>query len=286
VANSVGLQRLFGEFLRARREEVRPESVGLPPVGRPRRVSGLRRSELAQLASISTDYYTRLEQGKLPPPSRTVLSAIARALRLDPDQEHYLVELAEQCGDQPKKRQAPRPVPRQILAMLDGLVGLPAIVVTRYLDILAWNPVAAAFMTDFASVPVTERNLVRLMYLNEEVRSRFSDWDAASRSITSLLRLAAARDSGDPRLAEIVNDLSQRDKDFRRWWASQSVAASSHGERRYTHPGAGEFELEWQTLNSSVDPDLIIVVVTAPDDAGTAVLRSIAQAAGLRQADM
>jgi transcriptional regulator with XRE-family HTH domain len=268
---------LLGEFLRARREEITPESVGLPRVGHPRRVRGLRREEVAQLASISSNYYTRLEQGKLPAPSEAVLGAIAHALRLDTDQEAYLRAVADRSGRRRLSGPSSQKVAPEILLLLENLERLPVLVVGRHMDILAWNRLAATLLTDFSALPARERNVVRLVFLNEEVRSRFKEWSSAARTGASLLRMGAARNPDDPRLVMLVSELSLRDHDFRRWWSAQRVVSGSHGRRTYVHPAAGEFELEWQTLRTSVHPDQTIIAMTPPDSQSAEALHMLAR---------
>jgi transcriptional regulator with XRE-family HTH domain len=256
-------RKLLGAFLRARRDEVTPESVGLPRVGHPRRVLGLRRDEVARLAGISPEYYARLERGQLPSPSLAVLGALIEALRLDPDQERYLREVADRSGRHPRPH-APRPITAEVMSLLDALDEVPAMVMTRQLDIVAWNEPAAALFTDFATVPTAERNAVRLLFLHPEMRARFKHWPSAARNAAALLRMSAARNPDDARLAALVRELSRRDPDFLREWGSQEVVSGSHGPRGYIHPRLGEISLQWQTLSSSADPDHLIIVLTPP----------------------
>jgi len=257
---------LFGAFLRARREEIAPESVGLPRVGHPRRVTGLRREEVAQLANVSTDYYTRLEQGRLPAPSETVLAALAHALRLGPDEESYLRSVASRTEKPRAFGSAPQHISPAIQMILANIQGLPTLVLGRHMDILAWNPLAAALFIDFGKLSISQRNVVRLVFLDPDMRSRFQDWPSAARTGVSLLRMGAARTPDDPRLVSIVSELSLRDEGFRRWWRSQRVVSSSHGQRTYVHPLAGTFDLEWHTLVTNVHPDQTIVVLTPPPE--------------------
>jgi transcriptional regulator with XRE-family HTH domain len=270
---------LFGAFLRARREEIAPEAVGLPRVGHPRRVRGLRREEVAQLANVSTDYYTRLEQGKLPGPSETVLAALVHALRLEPDQENYLRSVASRTERPRAFGSAPLHISPAIQMILDNLHGLPTLVLGRHMDILAWNPLAATLFIDFGKLSIAERNVVRLVFLHPDMRSRFQDWPSAARTGVSLLRMGAARMPDDPRLVSIVSELSLRDESFRRWWRSQRVVSSSQGQRTYVHPLAGTLDLDWQTLLTNVHPDQTIVVLTPlPESASARALQTLAAA--------
>jgi transcriptional regulator with XRE-family HTH domain len=203
----------LGEFLKARRAELSPRAVGLTDAGGRRRVPGLRREEVAQLAAISVDYYTRIEQGRLPA-SASVLAALARALRMDEDQQAYLYELAGKTGIPPRRRAAQRVRPA-MQRLLDQLTEAPAMVLSRRLDILAWNSGAAALYTDFSQIPANRRNYVRLLFTDPGVRSLHADWRDAARTSVASLRMEAARFPDDPDLAALVGELSVQDHDFR-----------------------------------------------------------------------
>jgi transcriptional regulator with XRE-family HTH domain len=254
-------QVLLGEFLRARRSERQPEDAGLPRAVRPRRVAGLRREEVAQLASISADYYTRLEQGRLPPPSSEVLEAIAQAMRLDDHERAYVRELAARAHEPAVEPLKPERVTKQTQALLDAIT-TPALVLGRLMDVLAWNPAGAAFFVDFGRYPRRQRNLVRLLFVDAEMQSRFPEWQASARVAAAMLRMRAAHCPHDPRLQRLVAELSALDEDFRSCWSSHHVLTHSQARRRYRHPVAGELDLEWCELTSSVQPDVAIVVLT------------------------
>src|SRR5919205_2865178 len=237
----------LGAFLRARRSELGPSDVDLSEGGTQRRVAGLRREEVAQLAAISPDYYTRLEQGRIHP-SAPVLSSLARVLRLDDDQRAYMYELAGTSTAPAKsRRRAPQKVKPYLKRILDR-IDAPAIVMTPTHDILAWNPMAAALMVDFGEVPERERNFVRLLFTDPRLRSLYPEWEELARSVVSYMRMEAARKPDDPRLAELVGDLSIRDGQFRQWWAGTHVAIKRRGTRRYAHPVVGEITVEWDAF--------------------------------------
>lgn len=166
-------RRQLGEFLRARRGVLAPEPVGLPLAGQARRVAGLRREEVAQVTNVSTDCYTRLEQGRLPAPSETVLSALIQALRLNHDRARYLRTVASVNRRPGSTSAAPKKVPPEMLVLLENMADLPALVISRLVDVLAWNNTAAALFTDISQVPPSKRNLIQLIFLNDEMRSRF-----------------------------------------------------------------------------------------------------------------
>ncbi|MEU7341348.1 helix-turn-helix domain-containing protein [Streptomyces sp. NPDC007074] len=258
----------LGEFLKARRAELRPTTVGLPDGDRPRRVPGLRREEVARLASISTDYYTRLEQGNLPA-SAHVLAALAHALRLDEDERTYLYGLAGKNADRPRRRTAQRVRP-QWRRVLDQLSESPAVVLGRYMDILAWNPLAAALITDFSAIPADRRNYVRLAFLDPTVRNLFDDWETTARTCVAFLRMEAAESPTDARLAELVSELSAHDEDFRNWWASHEVAGKTLGTKLLHHPTAGDLTLDWEILMSAADPEQQLMIMTAAPDSPSA----------------
>jgi transcriptional regulator with XRE-family HTH domain len=254
----------LGAFLKARRAELSPDQVGLPPAYRPRRVRGLRREEVAQLAMISTDYYTRLEQGRLAGASINVLDAIANALRLGDDQRTYLYKLTN-------KKITPRAAPAervrpQAQLLLDNLVNTPAMVLGRCLDVLAWNSLATALFIDFGQIPRRHRNFVRLLFLDSGVRGRYDDWPSMARICVAFLRTAVAEHPADPRLIEVVGDLSIHDPDFRSWWAERHVDYQTSGTKSLRHPVAGAFTLDWQLLHAAHDGQTIIAMTAPPGD--------------------
>jgi transcriptional regulator with XRE-family HTH domain len=259
----------LGAFLRARRSELSPSDVDLPEGGAQRRVAGLRREEVAQLAAISTDYYTRLEQGRIHP-SAPVLASLARVLGLDDDQRTYLYELAgtHTAAATKSRRRAPQKVKPYLQRVLDH-IDAPAIVMTPTHDILAWNRLAAALMVDFGEIPERERNFMRLLFTDPRLRSLYPDWQGLARAVVSYMRMEAARKPDDPRLAELVGDLSIRDEQFRQWWAGTHVAVKRRGTRAYNHPVVGEITLDWDALTSDAEPDQQLVVYTAEPGSGS-----------------
>jgi transcriptional regulator with XRE-family HTH domain len=262
VSRSTERPAELGEFLRARRAEVSPEQAGLPAERRSRRVPGLRREEVAQLAMISADYYTRLEQGRLTGASASVLDAIADALQLGDDQRRYLYTLTnKKVTPRTARTEHVRPQTQQLL---DNLVDTPALVLGRCLDVLAWNSLAAALFIDFGQIARRDRNFVRLMFLHAEVRGRYADWQGIARTCVAFLRMAVAERPADPRLIEITGDLSVHDPDFRTWWAQRNVSYQTFGTKSLQHPVAGAFTLDWQLLHSGYDGGQSILVMTAP----------------------
>ncbi len=271
-------QKGLGSFLRVRRSELTPSDVDLPGGGTPRRVAGLRREEVAQLAAISIDYYTRLEQGRIHP-SPPVIASLARVLRLDDDQRTYMYELAgTTLASASARRRAPQKIKPHLQRVLDHITDTPAIVMTPTHDILAWNPLAAALMVDFGQIPRRDRNFMRLLFTDPRMRSLYPDWEGLARSVVSYIRMEAARKPDDPRLAELVGDLSIKDERFRQWWAGTHVAVKRRGTRTYDHPIVGELTLDWDPLTSDADPDQQLIVYTAePGSRSERGLRELAE---------
>ncbi|WP_407563808.1 helix-turn-helix domain-containing protein [Streptomyces sp. 184] len=256
----------LGDFLRAKRAQIPPGQVGLPAVGNPRRVTGLRREEVARLAAVSVDHYTRLEQGRVTTASDGVLAALARALLLTED-EHAYVRLLARPRPVPRAPRAPAGVAGPVRDLLDALGHTPALVLGPRYDILAWNPAATALYPDFATLPPEHRNLVRLVFLDPRVRGLYEDWEQVAAEAVARLRMACGHAPGDPRLATLVGELSARDVDFRRWWGGHGVRTPGAGRKRLRHPVAGSLELDWQAMRLAAAPDQTLVTYTAP--AGT-----------------
>jgi transcriptional regulator with XRE-family HTH domain len=251
-----------GEFLKARRAELVPRDVGLPePVSR-RKVAGLRREEVAQLAAISSDYYIRLEQGRVQP-SAAVLATLSQALRLDEDQQTYLYELAGKANARPRRRRHPEQARPAVRRLLDQLTEAPAIVLGRRMDVLAWNPGATALYTDFARIPARERNYVRILFTHPAVRALHVEWDHDARSAVAALRMRAAQDPDDPELAVLVGELSVQDPDFRTWWATRQVNNAGFGTKHYHHPLVGDLTLDCDTWDSPDGSGQRLMVLTA-----------------------
>lgn len=275
----------LGDFLKVRRAQLAPAQVGLPEHGHvQRRVAGLRREEVAQLVAISTDYYTRIEQGRLAP-SPPVLSALTRELRLDDDQVAYvegLVAQAAQAGQagraaSPRRRTARPRVHPHLVRLLGQLSGTPALVFGPRLDILAWNDLASALMRDFGELPAAERNYVRMVFTDPFMRELYPDWDDVARTCVEVLRMEAGTNPTDPALAELVGELSIADAQFRRWWAEHRVAHQDFGSKRIAHPVLGDLSLDWDTFRYAGAPEQQLVLWSA--DPGSESAERLAQLA-------
>ncbi|MFG2133495.1 helix-turn-helix domain-containing protein [Streptomyces sp. NPDC048751] len=250
----------LGEILKARRAELTPRTVGLPDTGG-RRVPGLRREEVALLATISTDYYTRLEQGRIQP-SASVLAALAHVLHLSDHQRDRLFELVGRQRAR-QRRPATQKAHPPLRRLLDELTSSPGVVIGRRMDILAWNPLAAALFTDFAEVPEGGRNCVRILFTDPSMRTLYADWRTIARHCVSHLRMEAAKHPEDPQLTSLVGELSVEDRDFGQWWGSRHLPSRKAGVKRFHHPLVGELVLDCDTFVCGGDPDQELVVWTA-----------------------
>jgi transcriptional regulator with XRE-family HTH domain len=255
----------LGDFLKARRAQLNPSDVGLPEPATRRRVAGLRREEVAQLAAISVDYLTRLEQGRVPA-SSAVLATLARALRLSEDQQSYVYELAGKPFRRPRRRAGEKVRPA-MKRLLDQLAETPAMVLGRRMDIVAWNESAAALFTDFARYPANRRNYVYLLFADPQVRALHVDWEHAARTAVAALHLEAARDPDAPELADLVGELAVHHPEFRTWWAAHHVTSAGYGVKHYRHPVVGELTLDCDMWESPDGSGQRLMVLTA--DAGS-----------------
>ncbi|MEU7282650.1 helix-turn-helix transcriptional regulator [Streptomyces sp. NPDC045431] len=268
----------LSEFLRSRRARLKPQDVGLPDFGRARRVPGLRREELAQLAGVSVAYYTSIEQGKGANVSPEVLDAIARALRLSDAEHAHLTRLA---GPTTKKKRTtasrPQRVRPEVRYLLDAMDGVPAFLLGRRLDVLGWNRMARALLGDFAALPDEERNMARLVFLDPNAHDLYVDWESKATEVVSVLRLCAGCYPDDPKLSALVGELSVKSEEFRALWAAHTVQEKGHGVKRLHHPLVGELTLSYETLRLPADQDLSLVTYTAePGSPSADALRLLA----------
>ena len=266
----------IGRYLRARRELVRPEDVGLPDLGR-RRVPGLRREELAMLAGVSADYYVRLEQGRDQHPSEQVLDALARALRLDEDAAAHLQELARPA---PRRRRRSRARAERVrpglVALMDSWPATPALVLGRCLDMLASNALAAALHPACA----TGGNMVRMIFLDPGAHEVYPDREAIAADTVASLRASVGPDLDDPALTDLVGELSLKSTEFRRLWARHDVREKTHGSKRMRHPQVGELDLFYESfaVNGS-DGQMLVTYHAAPGSASARALALLASIA-------
>ena len=255
--------RELADFLRRARGQVDPSRAGLPPDGRVRRVPGLRREEVALLAGVSTDYYARLEQGRRITPSPAVLDAIGRALGLDIAGRAHLEDLigltAARAHRRARSVQRLRP---GLYQLLDSLDGEPALVLGRRSDVLASNRMARALFTDFDRLPPPQRNYARWMFLDEDARSLFVDWQDQARAAVESLRLDVGRDPDDAATAALIAELREHSREFDQWWEQHRVHQRTHGSKRLHHCLVGDLTVEYETLTPPGDPDTTLFLYT------------------------
>lgn len=267
----------LSEFLRTRRARLTPEDVGLPRYGRQRRVPGLRREELAQLAGVSVAYYTRLEQGNGRNVSVEVLDAIARALRLTDAEHAHLTHLARPAGHKKKASPARQQVRGALRQLLDTVDTVPAYVTGRRADILAWNRTASALFGDWAELAPQQRNWARLIFLRTDYRELFVDWGSKAADVVSYLRMDAGCHPDDPKLSALVGELSVKSEEFRRLWATHDVKEKGHGTKQIRHPLVGELTLSYETLRLPDDAEQSLVIYHAePGSPSAEALRLLA----------
>lgn len=257
----------LGGFLKSRRSQLRPEDIGVPTYDERRRVPGLRREELARLAGVSISYYTRLEQGHSVSASSEVLDALATALRLDEAERQHLHHLAK-----PAKRphRARRPPPEHLSEangqLLDALATVPAIVLGRRNDVLAWNTLGHALFAghlDVNAVDAAHRpNMAQLVFLDPHTRELYADWPSKAKAVVGSLRLVAGQHPDDAALHELVGQLSATSTEFASMWADHRVKACTTADYEMRHPLIGPLTVTQQTLSTGTG--LSIVVATAP----------------------
>lgn len=248
----------LGEFLRARREVARPEDYGLPEPSR-RRTPGLRREEVALLAGISTDYYVRLEQGRDKHPSEPVMAALARVFALNDEGAAHLRELARPASKRRRRVARVERVAPQLARLLEAWPNTPAVVMGRYLDVLANNRLAAAVN----HCSVAGQNQVRVVFLDPDARRVYADWPTVAAETVASLRATAGGDLDDPRLTDLVGELSLKSEDFRQLWARHDVAVKTSGIKRYQHPMVGEVSLRYETFSVNAAPGQTLLVYHA-----------------------
>jgi transcriptional regulator with XRE-family HTH domain len=259
--------REFGAFLRSWRERLTPTQVGLPD-GERRRTPGLRREEVAQLAGVGNTWYTWLEQGRDVNASAEALLRLAQALRLDDTEKRLLFDLAG------KPRPVVRPcetetVPESLLRMLESLTGQPALVIGRRWDVLAWNRAAVALFGDYARLEGDERNIMALVFSNEEHRLLLVDWEEVARVSLAMFRADTARFVGDPDFERLIAFLTRSSPEFRAWWPQRDVVRKLSSPKRIFHRVCGAMAFENVSLAVLESGDLKLVVYTPLDECGT-----------------
>ncbi|OKI02020.1 transcriptional regulator [Streptomyces sp. CB02923] len=248
----------LGDFLRARRDGLRPEDVGMPSYGL-RRVAGLRREEVAVLAGVNADYYTRLEQGRERNPSPQVLDSLSRALCLDADARTHLYRLAGATPGDLLSAHCAGQVSSALRQLMDGYPDTPAFVLGPALDFLAANALADALHAPFEAAD----NLARMIFADPAGRNFYTDWDRAAQATVANLRQAAGADPGHPRLRELVGVLTGHSADFARLWNAHSVRGKTRGAKRLLHPDVGPLTLTYQAFDVRDAPGQQLVIYHA-----------------------
>ena len=247
----------LGKFVRTRRARVPPELVGLHS-GVRRRVPGLRREELAQLAHVSVDYVVRLEQGRIGRPSAGILESLARVLLLEDTERRHLYRLAA-AVEPPSDDDDGTRVRPGLRLVVDGLEPAPAVLLSRRLDLLAWNPTAEALLGPFPA----ERNYARLVFGDPATRALHRDWEEAARETVALLRFAAGRYPDDQALRQLTAELRAGNSEAADWWETHDVAQKRHGVKRYLHPLVGPLSLHYEALLLPDDGDQLLTIYAA-----------------------
>jgi hypothetical protein len=279
-------KREFGAFLRSRRERVSPADIGLPR-GRRRRTPGLRRDEVAPLAFISTEYYTRLEQGRTAHPSREVLQGLSRALRLSDAETTYLHRLA---GVEPAAAPGPPRVVRKSIAdLITRLPQAAAIVVSATYEVLAWNDLACALMEDFSALSRRDRNLARRVFLGPPAHGRrlygVSDADEFARTCALHLRAAAARYPDDPETTALIDELCKGSAEFAELWGSRDVVAHPMLCKTFHHPVVGAVTVNCDALDVTDDDQRVVIYTPEPGSTSEEAMRLLS-VVGMQRLDV
>lgn len=259
------------EFLASRRARITPQQAGLTAYGRNRRVPGLRREEVAMLAGVSIDYYTRLERGNLSGVSDTVLEALASALQLDEAERGHLFDLARSSASpcRPRRRAAGRVRPG-LLHLLEAMTDAPAFVCNGRLDVLAVNRLGRALYSQAlegsvpaSSVPANPANLARFAFLDPRSADFYADWEEVASTTVALLRTEAGRDPCDRGLSDLVGELATRSEPFRVRWAAHDVRLHQTGVKHFHHPVVGDLALGFEAVPLPADPGLTLTAYSA-----------------------
>jgi transcriptional regulator with XRE-family HTH domain len=274
------------EFLTTRRARLTPQAAGMPMYGRQRRVAGLRREEVALLAGISVEYYTRLERGNARGVSEGILDAICGALQLDEAERDHLLDLVRTANaERPPRRTAmPQRVRPSVQRIVDALTSMPAFVRNGRLDILYANPLGEALYSEHFRDPVRPPNSARFAFLDPRARSFYVDWETTVHDLAAALRGEVGRHPYDRSLSDLVGLLSTRSEEFRVEWARHDVRFHRTGTKRVRHPLVGELTLDYEVLELPADPGLELVTYSAPPgSASEAALAELARWASTRE---
>ncbi|MEY9935212.1 transcriptional regulator with XRE-family HTH domain [Catenulispora sp. GP43] len=242
----------LGIFLKARRAAVRPEEVGLPTGTSVRRTPGLRREEVAILAGVSVDYYTRLERGKETNPSPAVVDALARILRLSPDEHQHLRDLGEIAARPARKTEQRQSRTRTVrqgpMILMEQLRPNPVYIVSRTNDVLAANPAGLALFPGLAGWPAGQRNITRYLFLSPMAKQLYPEWEKLVPTSVAYLRARAGADPDDPDLVRLIGELVVKSPEFARLWERYEVRNVSGGTKLFDHPDVGPMALDYEAM--------------------------------------
>ncbi len=259
--------RELGDFLRTRRDRLAPSDVGLTRGSR-RRTPGLRRAEVAQLAGISVDWYTWLEQGRPITVSTQLLESLVQSLHLNANEREHLFFLAHQQPP-PERNLEPETVSPTLQHFLDHQGLSPAFALGRRWDVVAWNDAACVVFGDFGQMTSFERNSVWRLFTSPTQRQMLVDWEGHARRLLAKFRASCGRYPGDPRLTELIQDLMLRSPEFRAWWPNHEVLGAEEGQKTFNHPQVGYLMFEHLTFQMFDAPDLKVSVYTPLKEADT-----------------
>jgi transcriptional regulator with XRE-family HTH domain len=254
------INRQLGDFLRQRRERLTPREVGISTRLR-RRTPGLRREEVAELAGISIDWYTRLEQGRESLPSKATAEALAQALLLSPTDRSHLLNLATGDPGRIFKRES---VPTHLVKLVQEL-SVPAYIIGTRLDLLCWNKAASEILRDFSKVPEDQRNMLYQVFTSAEVRERYPNWESDARAMLETFRATYDFWAHAPEFIALKDELCSRSTEFRKWWKAHQIRAKHSGEKVLKHRKLGEMRLRYSTFQSNDNPDLRLVLFSRED---------------------
>ncbi len=272
TVGKIGVMHELADFLRSRRAQVRPEDVGLTSYGS-RRVPGLRREELAQLAGVSPIYYTRLEQGQSTNASESVIEAIGRALRLSDDERAYLHDLARPRPAKARRRPRPETARPGIEQLITAMRDIPALVLGRHSDVLAWNDLghllfAGHYDRGTPGRPADRPNLTRMLFLDPHTRELYRRWDEEAGRAVATLRMTAGRHSDDATLTALIGELIVKSPEFAACWAKHPVQVCTAGTKFLHHPVIGDLELQYEALHLPGDDGHRLLTYTAMPGSG------------------
>lgn len=255
------------EFLTTRRARLTPDKIGLPDFGGRRRVPGLRREEVALVAGMSVEYYTRVERGNVSGVSESVLEGISRALQLDDAEHAHLYDLVRAANDganpQRRVKSKPQAVRRSVQQLLDAMHDVPAFVQNGRLDIIAINSLGEALFSELYVQPQRPANFGRFVFLDPRAEGFYQDWPSAAHQTVAILRTAAGRAPFDRELSDLVGELATRSDHFRGLWASHDVREHRTGVKSIIHPIVGALDLEFEAMDISADRELQLIAYTA-----------------------